>query len=66
MCAGGRGGKGTWGGLLDIDDDLVLDRNDPNYISNEVVDFLWLCFLYLVPKFNGLFPLRSFANNNHY
>ncbi|ERN03808.1 programmed cell death protein 4 [Amborella trichopoda] len=32
---GGSGGKGIWGGLLEIDDDHVLDRNDPNYNSSE-------------------------------
>uniref|UniRef100_A0A0C9RVH6 TSA: Wollemia nobilis Ref_Wollemi_Transcript_10948_2779 transcribed RNA sequence n=1 Tax=Wollemia nobilis TaxID=56998 RepID=A0A0C9RVH6_9CONI len=32
---GGCGGKGTWGGLLDTDGDLHLDRNDPNYNSEE-------------------------------
>ncbi|XP_059666131.1 MA3 DOMAIN-CONTAINING TRANSLATION REGULATORY FACTOR 2-like [Cornus florida] len=33
---GGSGGKGTWGGLLDTDDQYVpLDPNDPNYTSNE-------------------------------
>ncbi|KAL2503755.1 MA3 domain-containing protein [Abeliophyllum distichum] len=31
----GCGGKGTWGGLLDTDDDCFLDLNDPNYSSNE-------------------------------
>ncbi|KAK2998162.1 hypothetical protein RJ639_019092 [Escallonia herrerae] len=31
---GGSGGKGTWGGLLDMDDGY-LDRNDPNYSSTE-------------------------------
>ncbi|CAI9777997.1 unnamed protein product [Fraxinus pennsylvanica] len=31
----GCGGKGTWGGLLDTDDDCTLDLNDPNYSSNE-------------------------------
>ncbi|CAI9116436.1 OLC1v1017578C4 [Oldenlandia corymbosa var. corymbosa] len=35
LYAGGCGGKGTWGGLLDIMDDHILDRNDPNYSSNE-------------------------------
>ncbi|GJU79450.1 hypothetical protein Tco_1281815 [Tanacetum coccineum] len=32
----GGGGKGTWGKLLDTDDDLQCDRNDPNYDSGEV------------------------------
>jgi hypothetical protein len=36
MLAGGCGGKGTWGGLLDTDEDLHVDRNDPNYDSEEV------------------------------
>ncbi|KAF5193712.1 Programmed cell death protein [Thalictrum thalictroides] len=31
---GGYGGKGTWGGLLDTEDDII-DPNDPNYDSNE-------------------------------
>eukprot|EP01018_Ginkgo_biloba_P010374 Gb_01138 [translate_table: standard] len=31
----GSGGKGTWGGLLDTDGDLHVDRNDPNYNSEE-------------------------------
>ncbi|XP_071692855.1 MA3 DOMAIN-CONTAINING TRANSLATION REGULATORY FACTOR 1-like [Rutidosis leptorrhynchoides] len=31
----GGGGKGTWGKLLDTDDDIQLDRNDPNYDSGE-------------------------------
>jgi hypothetical protein len=35
-CAGGSGGKGTWGGLLDTDDGNSLDPNDPNYDSTEV------------------------------
>ncbi|KAJ4850521.1 MA3 domain-containing translation regulatory factor 2 [Turnera subulata] len=33
---GGSGGKGTWGGLLDVDDHNSLDPSDPNYDSNEV------------------------------
>ncbi|KAJ7969748.1 Programmed cell death protein 4 [Quillaja saponaria] len=32
---GGSGGKGTWGGLLDTDDNYFLDPNDPNYDSSE-------------------------------
>ncbi|PIN26057.1 Neoplastic transformation suppressor Pdcd4/MA-3, contains MA3 domain [Handroanthus impetiginosus] len=32
---GGYGGKGTWGGLLDIQDGHVDDPNDPNYISDK-------------------------------
>uniref|UniRef100_A0A0D6QWI4 MI domain-containing protein n=1 Tax=Araucaria cunninghamii TaxID=56994 RepID=A0A0D6QWI4_ARACU len=32
---GGCGGKGTWGGLLDIDGDLHVDCKDPNYVSEE-------------------------------
>lgn len=35
-CAGGSGGKGTWGGLLETDDMNILHHNDPNYDSNEV------------------------------
>jgi len=31
----GCGGKGTWGGLLDTDGDVHVDRNDPNYDSEE-------------------------------
>jgi len=34
--AGGSGGKGTWGGLLDVDDSHSLDPNDPNFDSSEV------------------------------
>lgn len=33
---GGAGGKGTWGKLLAADGELELDRNDPNYDSEEV------------------------------
>ncbi|XP_024399349.1 MA3 DOMAIN-CONTAINING TRANSLATION REGULATORY FACTOR 3 [Physcomitrium patens] len=32
---GGGGGKGTWGKVLTADNDLELDRNDPNYDSEE-------------------------------
>ncbi|KAJ6774000.1 MA3 DOMAIN-CONTAINING PROTEIN [Salix purpurea] len=32
---GGSGGKGTWGGLLDVDDSHSLDPNDPNFDSSE-------------------------------
>ncbi|KAL3830490.1 hypothetical protein ACJIZ3_019292 [Penstemon smallii] len=32
---GGYGGKGTWGGLLDTEDDHYVDPNDPNYVSDE-------------------------------
>ncbi|XP_074302006.1 MA3 DOMAIN-CONTAINING TRANSLATION REGULATORY FACTOR 1-like [Silene latifolia] len=31
----GAGGKGTWGRLIDIDCEAHLDRNDPNYDSDE-------------------------------
>nr|XP_043639017.1 MA3 DOMAIN-CONTAINING TRANSLATION REGULATORY FACTOR 1-like [Erigeron canadensis]XP_043639018.1 MA3 DOMAIN-CONTAINING TRANSLATION REGULATORY FACTOR 1-like [Erigeron canadensis]XP_043639020.1 MA3 DOMAIN-CONTAINING TRANSLATION REGULATORY FACTOR 1-like [Erigeron canadensis] len=31
----GGGGKGTWGKLLDTDEDTHIDRNDPNYDSGE-------------------------------
>lgn len=31
----GGGGKGTWGKILDTDDALQCDRNDPNYDSGE-------------------------------
>ncbi|KAL9235587.1 hypothetical protein vseg_010333 [Gypsophila vaccaria] len=31
----GAGGKGTWGRLLDTDCEAHLDRNDPNYDSDE-------------------------------
>lgn len=37
LCAGGYGGKGTWGGLLDMEDGLVVDPNDPNYVSDRVM-----------------------------
>ena len=42
--AGGSGGKGTWGGLLDTDDTNSLDPNDPNYDSSEVgsLDFIYI------------------------
>lgn len=33
---GGGGGKGTWGSLLSSDGQLEIDRNDPNYDSEEV------------------------------
>ena len=33
---GGGGGKGTWGSLLSPDGQLEIDRNDPNYDSEEV------------------------------
>ncbi|GAV90064.1 MA3 domain-containing protein [Cephalotus follicularis] len=32
---GGWGGKGTWGGLLDLDDNNILNPSDPNYDSSE-------------------------------
>eukprot|EP00249_Psilotum_nudum_P015818 c25533_g1_i1 orf=741-2900(+) len=32
---GGAGGKGTWGSLLDNGGNLRVDRNDPNYDSDE-------------------------------
>lgn len=35
---GGCGGKGTWGGLLDMDDNHFIDSNDPNYSSSEEND----------------------------
>lgn len=35
-ATGGGGGKGTWGKVLTADNDLELDRNDPNYDSEEV------------------------------
>ncbi|KAH8509132.1 hypothetical protein H0E87_011049 [Populus deltoides] len=35
---GGSGGKGTWGGLLDVDDSHSLDPNDPNFDSSEECD----------------------------
>lgn len=35
---GGSGGKGTWGGLLDVDDHSSLDPNDPNYDSGDEYD----------------------------
>ncbi|KAJ4967196.1 hypothetical protein NE237_019045 [Protea cynaroides] len=37
---GGSGGKGTWGGLLDTQDGIQLDPNDPNYDSNEEISQL--------------------------
>ncbi|XP_030955817.1 MA3 DOMAIN-CONTAINING TRANSLATION REGULATORY FACTOR 2 isoform X1 [Quercus lobata] len=36
---GGSGGKGTWGGLLDIDDNYFIDPNDPNYDSSEECEY---------------------------
>ncbi|CAN0890404.1 MA3 DOMAIN-CONTAINING TRANSLATION REGULATORY FACTOR 3 [Linum grandiflorum] len=33
--ADGAGGKGTWGKLLDTEEDCHIDRNDPNYDSGE-------------------------------
>lgn len=38
----GAGGKGTWGKLLDTDGESVIDRNDPNYDSGEVIMFCYL------------------------
>ncbi|XP_050204776.1 MA3 DOMAIN-CONTAINING TRANSLATION REGULATORY FACTOR 2 [Mercurialis annua] len=35
---GGSGGKGTWGGLLDTDNNNFVDPNDPNYDSEECDD----------------------------
>ncbi|KAK4751938.1 hypothetical protein SAY87_020736 [Trapa incisa] len=35
---GGAGGKGTWGGLLDVDDKSKLDPDDPNYDSSNEQD----------------------------
>ncbi|CAH1443239.1 unnamed protein product [Lactuca virosa] len=35
---GGCGGKGTWGGILDMDDNHFVDSNDPNYSSSEEKD----------------------------
>ncbi|XP_051126379.1 MA3 DOMAIN-CONTAINING TRANSLATION REGULATORY FACTOR 2-like [Andrographis paniculata] len=32
---GGCGGKGTWGGLLDMENGWAEDPNDPNYISDK-------------------------------
>ncbi|XP_057775902.1 LOW QUALITY PROTEIN: MA3 DOMAIN-CONTAINING TRANSLATION REGULATORY FACTOR 2-like [Salvia miltiorrhiza] len=32
---GGYGGKGTWGGLLDMEDRHVDDPDDPNYLSDK-------------------------------
>lgn len=37
MVIDGAGGKGTWGKLLDTDGVSVIDRNDPNYDSGEVI-----------------------------
>ncbi|XP_065846932.1 MA3 DOMAIN-CONTAINING TRANSLATION REGULATORY FACTOR 2 isoform X1 [Euphorbia lathyris] len=37
---GGSGGKGTWGGLLDTDDNSSIDPNDPNYDSTEECDII--------------------------
>ena len=45
LLADGAGGKGTWGKLLDTDDDSHTDRNDPNYDSGEVITILsWTSF----------------------
>ncbi|KAJ6685175.1 MA3 DOMAIN-CONTAINING PROTEIN [Salix purpurea] len=35
---GGEGGKGSWGGLLDVDDSHSLDPNNPNFDGSEVFD----------------------------
>jgi len=35
--AAGGGGKGTWGKLLAADGDVEIDRNDPNYDSEDEV-----------------------------
>lgn len=46
--AGGYGGKGTWGGLLDTDGTYFLDPNDPNYDSSEVGSyFMRLCLTFV-------------------
>ena len=39
MCAGGAGGKGTWGKLVAVydDDGHTHDQKDPNYDSEEEV-----------------------------
>ena len=34
--AGGAGGRGTWGSLLEIDGEVCFDKNDPNYDSETV------------------------------
>lgn len=36
MFVAGSGGKGTWGALLDHNQKIYVDRNDPNYDSEEV------------------------------
>lgn len=43
----GAGGKGTWGKLLDTGCESPIDRNDPNYDSEEVIARLSL----FVPSF---------------
>ena len=42
----GGGGKGTWGKLLDTDDDIQCDRNDPNYDTGEVALYYCLRVLF--------------------
>ena len=56
--AGGGGGRGTWGSLLEVDGEVCFDKNDPNYDSETVTlrppsirlgvyAFFLLCFLSL-------------------
>ena len=39
VCAGGAGGKGTWGGMMEVydEDGHTHDNRDPNYDSEEEV-----------------------------
>lgn len=48
FLTGGSGGKGTWGGMLDIDTDPHLDPSDPNYDSNEVSTVYFQVYICLI------------------
>ena len=48
-CAGGYGGKGTWGGLLQTSDEgHDLDSNDSNYDSSEVIIHILFSYFWLL------------------
>ena len=59
ILAGGSGGKGTWGGLLDTAGDLQVDRKDPNYDSEEVNVFLSVLSLCLAKFVNTFKSISS-------
>ena len=41
--AGGAGGRGTWGSLLEVDGKVCFDKNDPNYDSETVTQRPLIC-----------------------